>query len=142
MAMAARAGDESLMTWTGEEIARAVGAAAPAGARSASAVCTDTRKLAPDCLYVALRGATHDGHAFAADALARGAALALVDHLPAGVDAARALVVPDTLRALGDLAAWTRRRWGGRVVAITGSNGNHHQGDARGHPRAGLAAAC
>ena len=123
MAMAARAGDESLMTWTGEEIARAVGAAAPAGARSASAVCTDTRKLTPDCLYVALRGATHDGHAFAADALARGAALALVDHLPAGVDAARALVVPDTLRALGDLAAWTRRRWGGRVVAITGSNG-------------------
>jgi UDP-N-acetylmuramoyl-tripeptide--D-alanyl-D-alanine ligase len=111
------------MTWTGEEIARAVGAAAPAGARSASAVCTDTRKLTPECLYVALRGATHDGHAFAADALARGAALALVDHLPAGVDAARALVVSDTLRALGDLAAWTRGRWGGRVVAITGSNG-------------------
>src|SRR5512143_1623066 len=123
MAMAARAGDESLMTWTGEEIARAVGAAAPARAVRAGAVCTDTRRLVPDCLYVALRGPTHDGHAFAAAALAGGAAVVLVDHLPAGVDPARAIVVPDTLRALGDLAAWTRRRWGGRLVAITGSNG-------------------
>lgn len=123
MAMAARAGDESLMTWTGEEIARAVGAASPARALVADAVCTDTRRPAPACLYVALRGPTHDGHAFAAAALAGGAAAVLVDHLPAGVDPARALVVADTLRGLGDLAAWTRRRWGGRVVAITGSNG-------------------
>ncbi|MBX3026511.1 UDP-N-acetylmuramoyl-tripeptide--D-alanyl-D-alanine ligase [bacterium] len=111
------------MTWTGEEIARAVGAAAPAPACTARAVCTDTRALAADCLYVALRGPTHDGHAFAAAALAGGAVAVLVDHVPEGVEPARAIVVADTLRALGDLAAWTRRRWGGRVVAITGSNG-------------------
>jgi UDP-N-acetylmuramoyl-tripeptide--D-alanyl-D-alanine ligase len=123
MAMAARAGDESLMTWTGEEIARAVGAAAPARPLAARAVCTDTRALAAGCLFVALRGPTFDGHAFAAAALAGGAAAVLVERLPAGVDPARAIVVPDTLRALGDLAAWTRRRWGGRVAAITGSNG-------------------
>ena len=123
MAMAARAGDESLMTWTGEEIARAVGAAAPSRALTARAVCTDTRKLVPGCLYVALRGPTHDGHAFAAAALQGGAAAVLVDGVPAGLDANHAIVVPDTLRALGDLAAFTRHRWGGRVVGITGSNG-------------------
>lgn len=123
MAVAARASDESLMTWTGEEIARAVGAAPLAHGILAGSVCTDSRRLAHGCLFVALRGATFDGHAFAAAALAQGAAAVLVDHRPAGVDADRALVVPDTLRALGDLAAFTRRRWGGRVAAITGSNG-------------------
>lgn len=111
------------MTWTGEEIARAVGAALPAGGPSAAAVCTDTRRVVAGALFVALRGAHHDGHAFAADALRAGAAAVLVDHVPAGVDAARAFVVADTQRALGDLAAFTRRRWAGRVMAITGSNG-------------------
>lgn len=111
------------MTWTGEEIARAVGAALPAAGLRAAAVCTDTRRGAAGALFVALRGAHFDGHAFAAAALAAGAAAVLVDHLPAGVDPARAFVVADTLRALGELAAWTRRRWAGRVVAITGSNG-------------------
>ena len=33
-----------------------------------------------------------------------------------------AVVVPDTLRALGDLAGWHRRRFKIRVVAVTGSN--------------------
>lgn len=123
MAMAARAGDESLMTWTGEEIARAVGAASPARPVTVRAVCTDTRRLVRDCVYVALRGASFDGHAFAAAAIAGGAGAVLVDHVPEGVDPRVAIVVPDTLHALGDLAAWTRHRWGGRVVAITGSNG-------------------
>ena len=111
------------MTWTGEEIARAVGAALPAAGLTADAVCTDTRRVVAGALFVALRGAHHDGHAFAADALRAGAAAVLVDGVPAGVDAARAFVVADTQRALGDLAAFTRRRWAGRVVAITGSNG-------------------
>ncbi|MGE3497975.1 MAG: UDP-N-acetylmuramoyl-tripeptide--D-alanyl-D-alanine ligase [Candidatus Binatia bacterium] len=87
------------------------------------AISADSRRLPEGALFVALRGAHHDGHAFAAEALARGAAGVLVDCALPGVDPRRAFVVPDTLRALGDLAAYTRRRWGGRVVAITGSNG-------------------
>jgi len=31
--------------------------------------------------------------------------------------------VPSTLKALGDLASWWRRQWGGKAIAITGSNG-------------------
>jgi UDP-N-acetylmuramoyl-tripeptide--D-alanyl-D-alanine ligase len=74
-------------------------------------------------LYVALRGPRHDGHDFAAEALHAGAAAVLVERVPTGVEPRRALLVRDTLRALGDLAAYTRGRWGGRVAAITGSNG-------------------
>jgi len=114
------------MVWTGQEIETATGAAHSA-ARLAEmrvdAVCTDSRRAAPGTLFVALRGARHDGHDFAAQTLRAGAAAVLVDRLPDGVDPERALIVPDTLRALGDLAAYTRRRWGGPVAAVTGSNG-------------------
>lgn len=125
LAAAARERDWSSMGWTGAEIATATGAAAGAAVRPAvvDTVCTDSRRAGPGALFVALRGARHDAHAFVATALHAGAAAALVDHVPDGVDAARTFVVIDTLRALGDLAAFTRRRWGGRVVGITGSNG-------------------
>src|SRR5262249_11180935 len=99
------------------------GSAAEVAETRFDAVHTDSRRAAPGSLFVALRGVRHDGHAFAAAALRAGAAAALVDHVPAGVDPRRALVVRDTLGALGDLAAYTRRRWGGHVAAITGSNG-------------------
>lgn len=86
-------------------------------------VVTDSREVEPGNLYVALAGEQHDGHRFVAQALARGAVAALVHDrsaLPAG---ASGVVVENTLRALGDLAAAHRRRWGGRVIAITGSAG-------------------
>jgi len=114
------------MVWTGEEIVTATAAAIDAAAVARmrfESVCTDSRRAAPGSLFVALRGIHHDGHAFADAALRAGASAVLVEHVPAGVDPVRAMVVPDTLRALGDLAAHTRRRWGGRVAAITGSNG-------------------
>jgi len=125
MTALARARDGSRMGWTGHEIATATGAVAGADATAATfaAVSTDTRHLPPGALFVALRGEHFDGHAFAAAALSGGAAAAVVDERAVGVDARRSFVVSDTLRALGDLAAFTRRRWGGRVVGITGSNG-------------------
>ncbi len=87
-------------------------------------VTTDTRALAPGELFVAIRGDRHDGHAFAAEAAARGAGAVVVEPAalarrpPGGVIAVR-----DTLAALGDLAAWHRRRRTLTVAAITGSNG-------------------
>jgi UDP-N-acetylmuramoyl-tripeptide--D-alanyl-D-alanine ligase len=115
------------MVWTGQEIVTATAAAGDAAAAMAGtvfeAVSTDSRRAAPGTLFVALRGARHDAHDFVADALRNGATAALVERLPDGVDPRRVLIVRDTLRALGDLAAFTRQRWGGRVAAITGSNG-------------------
>ena len=78
---------------------------------------------------------------FAAEALRAGAEAVLVEGIPDGVDPARALVVADTLRALGDLAAYTRRRWGGACRRDhRQQRQDDDQGDDRRHLRSGLAA--
>jgi UDP-N-acetylmuramoyl-tripeptide--D-alanyl-D-alanine ligase len=87
-----------------------------------SRVETDTRKLTPGCLFVALKGANFDGHAFATKALEQGAAAVMVA-AAAELTAAPALVVDDTRLALGRLAAWHRSCMPARLAAITGSNG-------------------
>jgi UDP-N-acetylmuramoyl-tripeptide--D-alanyl-D-alanine ligase len=82
---------------------------------------TDSRDVGPGSLFVAIDGERLDGHAFVGDAFARGAVGALV-HRP-GIDGT-VIQVPDTGRALLDLAAGERDRMTGtRVVGITGSNG-------------------
>ncbi|MDQ2688956.1 MAG: UDP-N-acetylmuramoyl-tripeptide--D-alanyl-D-alanine ligase, partial [Chloroflexota bacterium] len=94
-------------------------------ALSITGASVDSRRITPGSVYVALRGARVDGHAFVLDALRAGAAAALVERpvdLPDGLDAAQ-IVVPDALRALQDLAAWWRSRHAVRVVGITGSTG-------------------
>jgi murE/murF fusion protein len=84
-------------------------------------VVIDSRIAAPGDLYVAIRGEAHDGHAFCAAAVAAGASAVMVDH---EVDvAAPAIVVGDTRLAIGRLAHAHRRRWNGKLIAITGSAG-------------------
>ena len=86
-----------------------------------SSVGIDSRRLGPGGLFVALRGAHHDGHEFLAQARQRGAAAALVDR-PVAVDLPQ-LRVADTRLALGRLGAAWRRRFTGPLLALTGSNG-------------------
>jgi UDP-N-acetylmuramoyl-tripeptide--D-alanyl-D-alanine ligase len=94
------------------------------GAREFAAVSTDTRKTGPGALFVALRGATFDGHAFLRQAADSGAAGAVVDHVPADAPEGLAyFVVPNTLHALGRLGRHRRRALAGKVVAVAGSNG-------------------
>jgi UDP-N-acetylmuramoyl-tripeptide--D-alanyl-D-alanine ligase len=109
--------------WTAPDLLEATGGAMarPFGAKG---VAIDTRTLRPGDLFVALQGENRDGHAFVADALARGAAGALVSHLPEGVPPdASLLVVDDTLAGLHRLGGFARARFAGRVVAVTGSVG-------------------
>jgi UDP-N-acetylmuramoyl-tripeptide--D-alanyl-D-alanine ligase len=99
----------------------------------ADGVSIDTRTLEPGDLFVALVGEGRDGHAFVADALARGAAGAMVhaDVSPAGSllrvdDTMPLLRVDDTMAGLARLGAFARSRFGdsgGRLVAVTGSVG-------------------
>jgi len=84
-------------------------------------VTTDTRKLTPGCLFVALKGERFDAHDFAADAVKAGAGVLLVSRQ---LDiAVPQLVVTDTRQALGELGAWVRQQVPARVVALTGSSG-------------------
>ncbi len=89
-----------------------------------SRVTTDSRAIRPGDLFVALAGERFDGQVFADQALAAGAAAVMVGD-PEKVRRADAsiLVVPDTRKALGHLAAWWRGRHAPAVAAITGSNG-------------------
>ena len=87
-------------------------------------VTTDSRALGAGELFVAIRGDTHDGHAFVADAAGRGAGAVVVEQpLERAAPGCGVILVRDTLAALGHLAAFHRRRRRPRVVAITGSNG-------------------
>ncbi len=90
-----------------------------------SGVSTDTRTLEGGALYVPLVGPNFDGHDFLGDALAGGAAGALVArgrNMPLAEEAF-AVEVDDTLYALGELARYHRARFDLPVVAVTGSNG-------------------
>lgn len=108
--------------WTSDDAAAATGGRVTA-AWTASGVSIDTRTITPGDLFVALQ-ADRDGHDFVAQALAKGAAAALVSRIPDGVASdAPLLVVPDVLRGLEDLGRAGRARMTGRVIAITGSVG-------------------
>jgi len=92
--------------------------------RPIRAICTDTRAVQPGDCFLALVGATFDAHDFLAEAVAKGAAAVIVnDAQRASGLGVPALVVDNTLHALGALARYKRRAWGGPVVAVGGSNG-------------------
>ncbi|MEO8511038.1 MAG: UDP-N-acetylmuramoyl-tripeptide--D-alanyl-D-alanine ligase [Chloroflexota bacterium] len=96
---------------------------APTETTSFSLVSVDSRHIIPGSLFVALRGERVDGHGFVADALAAGAAAALVAHPVLAPIGCAVIQVADPLTALQELAASRRRRSSVRVVGITGSTG-------------------
>jgi murE/murF fusion protein len=83
-------------------------------------VTIDSRHAMPGALYVAIHGETHDGHAFIADALRAGAPAVMVDHV---TGTQPQIIVGDTRLGIGKLAHAHRRRWRGKLVAVTGSAG-------------------
>ena len=92
--------------------------------KECTGISTDTRKITPGCLFVALKGANFNGNEFANQALASGARYALVDDANvAAQDPARCLLVSDSLMALQDLARHHRQTLTIPVIGLTGSNG-------------------
>jgi UDP-N-acetylmuramoyl-L-alanyl-D-glutamate--2,6-diaminopimelate ligase len=87
------------------------------------AIADDSRSVGPGSLFVALPGERADGHAFVADAVARGASAVVVEReVAAGVPE---IVVPDTRAAAGALADafYDRPSETLTVVGVTGTNG-------------------
>ena len=89
-----------------------------------SGVSIDSRTVGTGEVFFAIKGERVDGHAYVADALARGAALAVVvearlSEMPKGAF----LAVPDVLEALRALARAARTRASARIIAVTGSVG-------------------
>src|SRR5918911_5701428 len=90
------------------------GAQASIGRLRFSRVVVDSRAVTPGALFVALRGQKHDGHAFVAQALASGAAGALVEYVPTDCawaaspnpDGPLLVVVPSSPAALAAMARY------------------------------------
>ena len=86
-----------------------------------TSVGTDSRQVNKGQLFVALKGENFDGHDFASQAIEQGAAAVLVSNTNTGAEPV--LVVDDTCKALGELAAYWRSKFNMPLAAITGSNG-------------------
>lgn len=92
--------------------------------RVISGVSTDSRRIGPGELFVAIRGPRFDGHEFVAAAVRRGACGAVVKKSFAFAGRCGPLLrVADPERALRDMAANYRRTLKARVIAVTGSLG-------------------
>jgi UDP-N-acetylmuramoyl-tripeptide--D-alanyl-D-alanine ligase len=111
-----------------QQIKQAVGGRAltsiPADAPLIHAVCTDTRRMQPGSLFVALRGERHNAHEYLPDAAKGGAVAALVEQEPPQKMPNVYLIrVDDTRRALGKLTTFVRKKMRAKVIAVAGSNG-------------------
>ena len=85
-------------------------------------VCTDTRKITNDSIFFALKGANFNGNSYAAEALQKGAAYAIVDESQFAISDSY-ILVEDVLTALQELATLHRNYSTAKVIALTGSNG-------------------
>ncbi|MBN2571496.1 MAG: UDP-N-acetylmuramoyl-tripeptide--D-alanyl-D-alanine ligase [Ignavibacteriales bacterium] len=98
----------------------------PDNFRTVSSVSIDTRTIKKNSLYVAIKGAKHDGHRFIKDAIKKGAnavvinknTLSKFDNIKIPI-----ITVKNTTKALGDIAHIWRRKLNARIISITGSNG-------------------
>lgn len=88
-------------------------------------VSTDSRKLRPGDLFVALKGPNFDGHHFVGDAARAGAKAVVVDNRTELPECAiPQLVVADTLHALGEIARlWRQRMSHVKIAVVVGSSG-------------------
>lgn len=84
-------------------------------------ICTDSRHIAAQSLFIALVGETFDGHNFAQQTVELGAKAVLVSHQID--DQTPQIIVNNTHQALGQIAAWVRSKSTAKVVALTGSSG-------------------
>ncbi|MEI8271166.1 MAG: UDP-N-acetylmuramoyl-tripeptide--D-alanyl-D-alanine ligase [Paludibacter sp.] len=85
-------------------------------------ICTDSRNCPSGSIFFALKGDNFNANAFAATALEKGCAYAVVDEIEYALDE-RFILVDDVLKSLQDLAHYHRQQLGTTIIGITGTNG-------------------
>ena len=85
-------------------------------------ICTDTRKIKKDCLFLCLKGDNFNGNEFAEKALNEGAKYVIVDESKYQTND-KIYLVKDVLKYLQKLANYHRKKFKIPVIGITGSNG-------------------
>ena len=104
------------------ELAASIAGASVSADTAFDSVSTDSRTANAGALFVALRGETFDAHDFLPQVAANGAAAVVAERLPQGWTLP-AILVPDTLVALGRIANGWRRQYSIPLIGVTGSNG-------------------
>ena len=85
-------------------------------------ICTDTRNIIPDSIFVCLKGERFDGNQFALSALEQGASYVISENA-ALAENPRCIVVENSLATLQQLAAHHRQQLNIPIIGITGTNG-------------------
>src|ERR1700710_2256660 len=85
-------------------------------------ISTDTRKIIPGSLFFALKGDKFDANTFAEQAIAQGAAYAIIDNAQYRVSE-QYILVDDVLTTLQDIARMHRKHLTIPVIGLTGTNG-------------------
>lgn len=85
-------------------------------------ICTDTRKIEKDCLFICLKGDNFNGNTFAQQALENGAKYVIIDETEFKTDK-NIYLVNNSLKFLQDLANYHRNKFSIPIIGITGSNG-------------------
>lgn len=103
----------------------------------ASEFSTDTRNLAKNAVFIALRGANFDGHTFIEQAIQAGAqALIVEEEMPCDLPQ---IIVANTRHALGAIAHYYRSLSQALVIAVTGTNGKTSSKEMMAHIFASVA---
>lgn len=85
-------------------------------------ICTDTRNIIPDSIFVCLKGERFDGNQFALQALENGAAFVITENQELCSNS-RCIIVEDSLKTLQDLARYHRMQLTIPIIGVTGTNG-------------------
>ena len=87
-------------------------------------VTTDSRDCPKDSIFIALKGASFNGNKFAASALEKGCAYAIIDEKEYAIEGdSRFILVDNCLTTFKELAREHRRQFNIPVIGITGTNG-------------------
>ena len=109
--------------WTFAEIAAATGGQATADGE-AHGMSIDSRTTRTGDMFLAFKGPNQDGHAYVRQAMAKGAAGAIVSRDDLDLPEALPIVrVADTAKALEALGQAARKRTDARIIGVTGSVG-------------------
>src|SRR5690554_610793 len=91
--------------------------------KASSGICTDTRQIKNECLFIALSGESFNGNTFAQEALDKGAKAVVVDDKKYHKTTGETIFVKNSLKSLQNLAQYHRKQLGLKIIALTGSNG-------------------
>ena len=115
------------LLWTKQELITATNGSDPSSSflkdkKGVFGISIDDRTIKEGDLYVAIKGDKYDGHDFINSAITKGASGVIVSDKKLALRIS-GLLVKDTKVALKNIAQFSRNRFTGKVIAITGSSG-------------------